>query len=63
LACLLDWQGNRGLGWERLPTDCPELNPVECFFEQLRAGRANQVFESKQQVKRLSLYPYISKCA
>lgn len=70
------WQG-REVDWERLPTACPELNPVERFFEELRAGTANRVFDSKQQVedllesllldyqnhpqqvKDLTLYPYI----
>ena len=47
-----DWQGGE-VDWEKLPTACPELNPVERFFEQLRAGTANRVFDSKQQVEQL----------
>lgn len=39
--------------WEKLPTACPELNPVERFFEELRRHTANRIFESKQQVEVL----------
>ena len=28
-----------------LPTACPELNPVERFFKEVRAGLSNRVFE------------------
>lgn len=34
-----------------LPRACPELNPVERFFEQLRAEMSNQVFETIEQVE------------
>jgi len=37
--------------WQRLPTACPELNPVERFFKELRQQTANRVFENKQQVE------------
>jgi transposase len=30
---------------EKLPAACPELNPVERFFQELRKELANQVFE------------------
>ena len=35
----------------KLPTACPELNPVERFFEEIRKGTANRVWESKQQLE------------
>lgn len=33
-----------GIAFEPLPTACPELNPVERFFEELRKELSNQVF-------------------
>ncbi|TXK29855.1 hypothetical protein FVR03_20255 [Pontibacter qinzhouensis] len=42
-----------GLDWQRLPTACPELNPVERFFEELRKWTANQVFADLQQIEKL----------
>jgi transposase len=36
-----------------LPTACPELNPAERFFEELRKDLSNQVFETIQQVEDL----------
>jgi transposase len=42
---------NHGLNWEKLPAACPELNPVERFFEELRKYTANQVFEELTQVE------------
>jgi len=39
------------LHFEPLPTACPELNPVERFFQELRKKLANKVFETKQQVE------------
>lgn len=44
-ACEVDWQ--------KLPTACPELNPVERFFEELRKHTANRVFDNKEQVEKL----------
>jgi transposase len=44
---------NYGIKWQKLPTACPELNPVERFFEELRKYTANQVFESIQQIEIL----------
>lgn len=40
-----------GLNWEKLPAACPELNPVERFFEELRKYTANEVFDDLQQVE------------
>jgi len=41
----------RGVAWEPLPTACPELNPVERFFEELRKDLSNQIFETVEQVE------------
>lgn len=35
-----------GICFEPLSTACPELNPVERFFEELRKELSNQVFET-----------------
>ena len=35
-----------GIAFEPLPTACPELNPVERFFEELRRDLSNRVFTS-----------------
>lgn len=47
-----DWPPGR-LQWQKLPTACPELNPVERFFQELRQQTANRVFDHLQQVKTL----------
>lgn len=39
------------LDWEKLPTACPELNPVERFFQELRKYTANQVFEELNEIE------------
>lgn len=39
------------MDWQSLPTACPELNPVERFFEEMRKILANRVFENKYQVE------------
>ncbi len=36
---------------KKLPTACPELNPAERFFEQLRAELSNEVFETLDSVE------------
>ena len=36
---------------EKLPPACPELNPAERFFEQLRTELSNLVFEELTQVE------------
>ncbi len=42
---------------EKLPTACPELNPVERFFQEMRKELANQVFETiaavEEKIKRI----------
>lgn len=35
-----------GIALQRLPPYCPELNPVERFFEELRKDLSNQVYEN-----------------
>ena len=41
-----------GIDWQSLPTACPELNPVERFFEELRKILANRIFENKGQIEQ-----------
>lgn len=36
---------------QHLPTACPELNPVERFFQEMRKELANKVFISLQQAQ------------
>lgn len=43
----------QGLHWEKLPAACPELNPVERFFEELRKYTANEVFDELKQIEDL----------
>lgn len=38
--------------WQSLPTACPELNPVERFFEELRKILSNRIFENKGQIEQ-----------
>lgn len=52
-----------GIALQRLPTACPELNPVERFFEELRKEMSNQVYQSIEAVENhLSkiLQPYFT---
>ena len=46
-----NWSEQLLLQWQKLPTACPELNPVERFFEELRAKTSNKVFTDKQHVE------------
>jgi transposase len=41
----------RGIAFEPLPTACPELNPVERFFEELRKELSNKIFETIEAVE------------
>jgi len=41
----------RGIALEPLPTACPELNPVERFFEELRKELSNRLFETIGQLE------------
>ena len=36
-----------------LPPYCPELNPVERFFQELRKALANRIYENLQQVEKV----------
>jgi transposase len=40
-----------GLTMEHLPRGCPELNPVERFFEELRKELANHIFSTLKHVE------------
>lgn len=42
---------NSLLHLQKLPPACPELNPVERFFQELRKELANQVFETVSAVE------------
>lgn len=45
-----------GIHLQHLPTACPELNPVERFFEELRKEMSNQVYDTIEATeKHLSL--------
>jgi transposase len=41
----------RGIAMEHLPRGCPELNPVERFFEELRKELADHIFDNLKQVE------------
>ena len=41
----------RGITLEPLPTACPELNPVERFFEELRKELAGHIFDDMEQLE------------
>jgi len=41
----------RGIALELLPTACPELNPVERFFEELRKELSNRIFDTIRQLE------------
>lgn len=40
-----------GVALELLPRACPELNPVERFFEELRKELSDHIFENIDQVE------------
>lgn len=40
-----------GIALQPLPTACPELNPVERFFQELRKSLSNQIFDTIEQVE------------
>jgi len=48
-AALFD---NERLVFERLPAACPELNPVERFFREVRRGLKFRVFASLDQAQQ-----------
>lgn len=43
---------NSSLRLEKLPSACPELNPVERFFQELRRELSNQVFETIEEIEQ-----------
>jgi len=46
-----NWEEYKDIDWVRQPTACPELNPVERFFQELRRHTSNRVFANKQEVE------------
>ena len=42
---------HRGIAMEHLPRGCPELNPVERFFEELRKELADHIFDNLREVE------------
>lgn len=42
----------RGIAFEPLPTACPELNPAERFFEELRKELSNRIFSTIEHLER-----------
>lgn len=42
--------------WVKLPTACPELNPAERFFKELRSILSNRIFQSKKEVEQVLKY-------
>jgi transposase len=44
-------RADSGLALEKLPPACPELNPAERFFQELRKELANQVFETIGEIE------------
>lgn len=42
----------RGIAFEPLPTGCPELNPVERFFEEVRKELSNHIFDTIRQLEK-----------
>jgi transposase len=40
-----------GIALQLLPTACPELNPVERFFEELRKELSDHIFDSIKQLE------------
>ena len=47
-----NWVECHDVEWLRQPTACPEVNPVERFFQELRRHTANQVFASKEEIEQ-----------
>ena len=53
-----------GIAFEKLPPRCPELNPVERFFEELREKVSNQVFDTMEALEDClcqTLTPYFDQ--
>lgn len=41
----------RGIAFEPLPTACPELNPAERFFQELRKHLSNRIFDTIRKLE------------
>jgi len=46
-----DWQERSRFQWHRQPTACPEVNPVERFFEEIRKHTA-KVFGTLEEIEQ-----------
>ena len=47
-----EYFGESGLRFVRLPAACPELNPVERFFKEVRRALKSRVFETLASAER-----------
>lgn len=47
-----NWGETRKTDWIKQPTACPEVNPVERFFQELRKQVANKTFDTEEQVRQ-----------
>lgn len=45
-----DWDEYPTVDWQRQPTACPELNPVERFFEEIRR-HTGKLFKSLEEIE------------
>ena len=39
------------MDWIKQPTACPEVNPVERFFQELRKQIAHKIFDTQEQIR------------
>lgn len=46
-----NWDDIPQMDWKRQPTACPEVNPVERFFQELRKQISNKIFETEEQIR------------
>jgi len=45
-----NWDEHPEVDWQRQPTACPELNPVERFFEELRR-HTGKLFQTREEIE------------
>jgi transposase len=50
-AHVKEYFDERKLAFVRLPAACPELNPVERFFKEVRRGLKSRVFQTLEQAQ------------
>ena len=46
-----DWDEHPTVDWQRQPTACPEINPVERFFEEIRR-HTGKLFQSLEEIEQ-----------